>query len=82
MISSYLLKNDSLGVRSTSKGIGLPSGAQVSLLVVLVGPDLPPAVLHVLPGGPDTCGLAHFRLFSCKKRNNTICKSGDERKRK
>ena len=48
-----------LGVRSSSERIGLPSCSQMSLLVVLVGPDLVPPVLHVFPSSPDTCWLTH-----------------------
>ena len=58
-LDTDLLKNDSLGVRGSTEGIGLPSGSQVSLFVVLVGPDLVPPVLHVFPSSPDTCWLAH-----------------------
>lgn len=54
----HFLQNNSLGVRSASEGVGLPSGAQVSLLVVFIGPSLVPAVVHVLSGGPQTSRLA------------------------
>jgi len=54
----HLLKDDSLGVGSTSEGIGLPSGTQMSLLVVLVGPTLVATVVHMLPGSAQTSWLA------------------------
>ena len=38
--AAYLLQDDSLGVGCASEGVGLPAGAQVSLLVVKIGPDL------------------------------------------
>lgn len=54
----HLLEHDSLGVGSTSEGIGLPSGSQMSLLVVLVGPTLVATVVHMLPGSAQTSWLA------------------------
>ena len=63
---SYLLENDSLGVRSASEGVGLPSGSQMGLFVVLVGPDLGAAVLDVLTCGPQTPGLTHVAKFGFK----------------
>jgi hypothetical protein len=53
-------------VRSSSKGVGLPPGAQVSLLVVQIGPALDAAVLHVFASGPDTCGFTHFEQLKEK----------------
>lgn len=58
----HLLQDDSLGVGSTSEGISLPSGAQMSLLVVLVGPTLVATVVHMLPGSAQTSWLACCRL--------------------
>ena len=43
-----------------SEGVSLPPCAQVSLLVVLVGPHLVPPVLHVLTRCPDSSGLPHL----------------------
>ena len=48
-----------LGVRGSTEGIGLPSCPEMSLLVVLVGPDLVPPVLHVFSSSPDPCWLTH-----------------------
>ena len=49
-----------LGVAGASEGVSLPPCAQVSLLVVLVGPHLVPPVLHVLTRCPDSSGLPHL----------------------
>merc|ERR1719220_3239565 len=62
-LNTNLLQNNSLGVRSSSEGIGLPSCSQVSLLVVLVGPDLVPPVLHVLPRSGDRRRRGIFFVF-------------------
>merc|ERR1719270_200140 len=70
-LNTDLLENDSLSVRSSSEGIGLPSCSQVSLLVVLVRPDLGPPVLDVLTGSSDTCRLAHI-CFSCRSESSYI----------
>ena len=53
-LNTNLLKNNSLGVRGSTERIGLPSGSQVSLFVVLVGPDLVAPVVDVLTGGLDS----------------------------
>ena len=79
---SYLFKNDTLGVRSTSEGIGLPAGAQVSLFVVQISPSLNAAVLHVLSGGPDTCGFTHGAVFVARKFHPLPFNSKTDRKRK
>ena len=55
----YLLKNDSSGMGSASKRIGLPAGSQVSFLVVKISPDLVAAILHVLTRGTESTGLTH-----------------------
>ena len=39
-LDTDLLKDDALGVRGSTEGIGLPPGAQVSFFVVLIGPNL------------------------------------------
>ena len=65
---SYFLEYDSLGVRGSSEGIGLPPGAEMSLLVVEIGPTLDTAILHVFSGGPDTCGFSHFGQLKKKKK--------------
>ena len=49
-----------LCVAGASEGVSLPPCAQVSLLVVLVGPHLVPPVLHVLTRCPDSSGLPHL----------------------
>jgi hypothetical protein len=54
----HFFQDDSLCVRSASEGVGLPPGAQMSLLVVFIGPSLVPAVVDVLSRGPQTSGLA------------------------
>merc|ERR1711926_56450 len=59
-LDADLFENDSLGVRGTAEGVGLPPGAQMGLLVVLVGPDLVAPVVDVLTRSLDTCWLAHF----------------------
>jgi hypothetical protein len=38
--TSYLLKNNSLGVGCATEGVGLPPCPEVSFLVVLIGPNL------------------------------------------
>jgi hypothetical protein len=53
-------------MRSASERIGLPSGSQVSLFVVLVGPDLSTTILNVLSGSSDTCWLTHVEIKSRK----------------
>jgi len=53
-LDTDLLEDDSLGVRGSSEGIGLPPGAKMSLLVVFVGPHLVTPVVDVLTGGLDT----------------------------
>merc|ERR1712126_64805 len=55
-----LLKDDSFGVRSSSKWIGLPSCTQISFLVVFVRPSLLPSVIHVLTRSAKSTGLSHF----------------------
>lgn len=56
----HLLKHNTLSVGSTTEGIGLPSGTQMSLLVVLVGPTLVATVVHMLSGSTQTS------RFACK----------------
>merc|ERR1719239_250174 len=60
LLNSNLLKNNSLGVGGASEGVSLPPCAQVSLLVVLVGPNLVPPVLDVLTRRPDSGRLPHL----------------------
>lgn len=55
----HLLKNDSLGVGSTSEGVGLPSGSEMGLLVVLVVPPLITAVVAQLARRTDSHRLSH-----------------------
>ena len=60
---THLLEDDPLGVRGATERIGLPSGAQMRLLIVEIGPDLGPTVLHVLTGRLQSSRLAHFGVF-------------------
>merc|ERR1711994_648455 len=53
-LNADLLEDNSLGVAGASEGVSLPPCAQVSLLVVLVGPHLVPPVLHVLTRCPNS----------------------------
>lgn len=55
----HLLKHNTLSVGSTTEGIGLPSGTQMSLLVVLVGPTLVATVVHMLSGSTQTSRFAY-----------------------
>ena len=57
MIYSHFLKDDALGVRGTSEGVGLPARSQVGLLVVVVSPPVLTAVLDVLTSSAQTAGL-------------------------
>merc|ERR1719391_448050 len=59
-LDSDLFKNDSLGVGGASEGVSLPPCAQMSLLVILVSPNLVPPVLDVLTRRPDSSGLPHL----------------------
>jgi len=59
-LDTDLLKDDALGVRGSTEGIGLPPGAQVSFFVVLIGPNLVPSVGDVLTSGLDSRWLTHF----------------------
>lgn len=43
---------------SSTEGVGLPAGAQMGLLVVLVGPSLIATVVHVLARSAETSWLA------------------------
>lgn len=54
----HLLQDDSLGVGSSSEGIGLPPCTQMGLFVVLVGPSLVTAMVDVLPGSTKTSWLS------------------------
>ena len=65
MIVYYLLENDALSVRGSSEGVGLPAGSQMCFLVIEIGPSLDTTILHVLPGGPNTCGFTHFGWKKC-----------------
>merc|ERR1711926_11532 len=53
-LDTDLLEDDSLGVRGSSEGIGLPPGAKMGLLVVLIGPHLVAPIVDVFTGGLDT----------------------------
>mmetsp|Transcript_8054 Transcript_8054/g.22340 ORF Transcript_8054/g.22340 Transcript_8054/m.22340 type:complete len:215 (-) Transcript_8054:39-683(-) len=61
-----LLDDDTLCVRGAAEGIALVLGAQVGLLVVLVGPPLLAAADDHLTGSTDTTGLvAAAHLADC-----------------
>merc|ERR1712211_51157 len=59
-LNADLFKNDSLGVRSSSERIGLPTGSQMGFLVIFVSPDLVTAIVHVLTSSTKTTWLTHF----------------------
>lgn len=54
----HLLQDDSLGVGSSSEGIGLPPGSQVGLFEIVIGPSLVSAMVDVLPSSAQTSGLS------------------------
>merc|ERR1711881_499057 len=54
LLDTDLLEDDTLGVRGSSEGIGLPPGAKMGLLVVLIGPHLVTPVVDVFTSGLDT----------------------------
>merc|ERR1719186_1484288 len=62
LLSLYtdLLEDNSLCVRGSSERIGLPSCSEMSLLVVLVSPDLVAPVLDVLTSSTDSGWLSHL----------------------
>ena len=64
LVTTHLLEDDPFGVRGSTERIGLPSGAKMSLLIVEIGPDLGPTVLHVLTGRLQSSWLAHFDVLS------------------
>lgn len=57
---SNLFQDDSLGMRSTSERIGLPSGSKVSLLVVLIVPSLFSSMILELPCNTKSLRFSHF----------------------
>ena len=57
-LNAELLEHDALGVRRASEGVSLQLGAQMSLVVLLVGPPLDPAVVLELARRADTPRLA------------------------
>lgn len=52
--NTNFFQDDSLGVGSTSEGVGLPSGSKVGLLEVVVGPPLLTPVVDVLTRSTNT----------------------------
>ena len=66
-LHSHLLEHDALGVRCPGERL-LPLGAEVRLLVVLVGPELRAAVRLELAPGSETARLAAMLMnggFEC-----------------
>ena len=61
-LHSHLLEHDALGVRCPGERL-LPLGAEVRLLVVLVGPELRAAVRLELAPGSETARLAAIEFF-------------------
>ena len=62
LIHSHLLEHDALGVRRPGERL-LPLGAEVRLLVVLVGPELRAAVRLELAPGSETARLAAMEVM-------------------
>ena len=54
----HFLENDSLGVRSSSEWIGLPSGTEVRFLVILVVPLLVATVCSLFTSRSETARLS------------------------
>ena len=55
----HFLQDDSLGVRCSGEGIGLPASTQMRFLVVLVRPNLDATVGAMLARSPDSVRFSH-----------------------
>jgi hypothetical protein len=71
-LNAELLKHDALGVGRASEGVSLQLGAQVSLVVLLVGPPLDPAVVLELARSADTPRLAGRRTRGVRQGRSRI----------
>jgi len=59
-----LFKNNTLGMRSSSKRVSLQRGEQVTLLVINIGPSVSLSVNSVLSSATNSTGLCHSALES------------------
>lgn len=53
----HLLQDNSLGVGSSSEGVGLPPCAQMGLFEIVISPSLVTTMVDVLPGCTETSWL-------------------------
>ena len=72
----HTLDNDSTGMGSTSEGVGLQPGPQVSLLVLFVSPTVDTAVSSQLACRSDSLGLTHVEIEKREKRRRGKRRTG------
>ena len=60
---SHFFEHDSLGMGSTSEGVGLEGGSQIGLFIAQICPSLLSATVSHLTGASDSSGLAHGWVF-------------------
>ena len=60
---SHFFEHDSLGMGSTSEGVGLEGGSQIGLFIAQNCPSLLSATVSHLTGASDSSGLAHGWVF-------------------